>query len=155
MKKFPQKERINHSKKQLSEFLKLPKEERLEYYFKLLRPAIARLYDIVFVKCSSDIEYSEFERLKTDNLLLDIELIPYYSDSKHTISYSYYRNSINLDYPSSDYEIIDEQCGMCKEITSGKILFFPRIAIDYTLETVAMTWHEQIPKILELFNENS
>lgn len=152
MKKLTRKEKIFSAKRQLSEFLKLRPEERLDNFFSL-KHSVLRLYSIVFADGIPNMDAIDVEKLGTDHLLMDIELIPFYIDEKNTQSYIRYEFAKKLQYPSEDYEVLTPACGMYKLQESNEVLFSNRLAVDYTLESFAKRWYDKIPIILELIEK--
>lgn len=152
MKKISKKEKVLNSKRQLHEFLKLQPEERLKNFYKL-KHAVLRLYSILF---TNGIPAGfDFDRLSSDHLFLDIELIPFFKNTDNTISYVSFKNATNLIYPTEAYEIIEPSCGLYKSNKTNERYFSKRLAVDYTLEAYAQRWYKLIPEILNLLDNTA
>lgn len=143
------KERINQSRRQLQEFLRLNPNERISNYRTLLKPAILRLLNVL-----SGIEngnsYEDIDSLKRDALHVDVEIVAFHFGENTTLSYMSLKAITQLTYPEFRYEIVDRTVGSCKDSYNDTIYYFKRIAVDYALESLAKRWLEKIPKILEL-----
>ena len=154
MKKLSKKEKLAHAKRQLSEFIKMHPEERMDNFYKL-KHSILRIYNIIFSNGFPNLEPSYIEMLNLDQLYIDIELIPFYRDDKNTISYASYQTAKKMPYPCGIYEIVNPVCGMYKFEGNNTILISNRIAIDYKLEEIAQRWLNGIPTFLKLLESSS
>lgn len=154
MKKLTKKEKIANAKRQLSDFIKMHPQERMDNFYKL-KHSILRIYNIIFANGFPKLEPSYIEILSLDQLYIDIELIPFYRDDKNTISYTSYQIAKKMSYPFGKYEIVNPACGMYKVEGNSTIRFSNRIAIDYKLEEIAQRWLDGIPTFLKLIESSS
>lgn len=152
MKKLSIKEKVLNSKRQLHEYLKFSPDERLINYYKL-KHSIIKLYNIILTYGLTVNELFDFDKISSDHLFMDIELIPYYSSEDLVIQYIRYDFTNSLPYPCGEYEVIDPICGKYKQKENMEYMYSERLAIDYTLKSIAQRWYDYIPAILKLIDQ--
>ena len=134
-------ERLSHSERQLNEFLKLKKEQKIEGFTTLLKPAISRINSVLATDVN---DYSKNDTLNADFLFTDIDILPYY-DEHGNIFYEMLTNASRLEYPKGDYTLENAQFGLYE--LDGKTEYSIRIAIDYYLDIICMRWLNEIKEI--------
>lgn len=139
---------INRSKKELNEFIKGTPAFRDAHRFSNFAQPICSL--LKPFKRHPEVKYELIDVLSLDALHADIRIIPFY-DANGRINYCRYDDIQKLNYPSSNYEVVDGLNGMYKNLANGKIKYSKRIAIDFMFEYIAQRWLNEIPVLLRIF----
>lgn len=139
---------INRSKKELTEFIRGNATFKEEHYLSHFSQPICSL--LKPFRRHPEIKYELIDVLNLDALHADVRIIPFY-DFNGKINYCRYEDIQKQHYPSSNYEIIEGLNGIYKNLSTGKIKYSKRIAIDFMFEYIAQRWLNEIPKLLKLF----